>query len=87
MDRSKYPPDWEEIARAVKDEAGWKCEWCGQPHDTSSGRTILTVHHLDRNPANCERSNLVALCAVCHLRDEAKARRREAEKNQFKLAI
>lgn len=31
FDRSKYPPNWEEIAREVKDRAGWKCEECGRP--------------------------------------------------------
>ena len=28
----------------------------------------LTVAHLDHNPANCDRSNLKALCAPCHCR-------------------
>ena len=28
---------------------------------------MLTVHHLDMNPANCDPSNLVALCQSCHL--------------------
>ena len=87
MDRSKYPADWEEIARKVKDEAGWKCERCGQKHDTATGKTILTVHHLDRDPSNCKRENLIALCAVCHLQDEAKARRRERQKNQLVLQL
>lgn len=32
------------------------------------GRFTLTVAHLDHNPANCDRANLRALCAPCHLR-------------------
>ena len=28
MDRSLYPKDWDEIARAVKEEADRKCEEC-----------------------------------------------------------
>ncbi len=28
---------------------------------------MLTVHHLDMNPANCAWWNLAALCQVCHL--------------------
>lgn len=31
-------------------------------------RFVLTVAHLDGNPANCDPSNLKALCAPCHLR-------------------
>ncbi len=30
-------------------------------------RFTLTTAHLDHNPANCDRSNLKALCAPCHL--------------------
>ena len=56
-----YPPDWDEIARQVKDAAGWRCEHCQAPHDPASGHT-LTVHHLDGNPMNCDWDNLVALC-------------------------
>lgn len=32
MDRSRYPADWNEIAKAVKDKAGWCCEECGLVH-------------------------------------------------------
>ena len=31
MDRSLYPPNWEEIAKGIKDAAGWKCQECGKP--------------------------------------------------------
>jgi len=31
MDKSLYPKNWDEIARAVKDEANWRCEQCGKP--------------------------------------------------------
>lgn len=31
MDRSLYPADWDEIARAIKDEVNWHCEDCGRP--------------------------------------------------------
>jgi hypothetical protein len=29
MQRDRYPADWEEIARAAKERAGWCCERCG----------------------------------------------------------
>jgi hypothetical protein len=71
-----YPSDWPAIARQVKEEAGWYCEECGrrcyQPGESltrrvKNWRRVLTVAHLDRNPAHNERANLRALCVVCHL--------------------
>ncbi len=76
MQRELYPPDWEKIALAVKEAAGWKCEGCGkqcrkpgEPFDTH--KRTLTVSHADHNPANCAKENLKALCAPCHLRYDA----------------
>jgi hypothetical protein len=33
--RSKgaYPPDWPDIARKIKDLAGWRCVRCNHPHE------------------------------------------------------
>ena len=62
----EYPPNWNEIAVAVKDEAGWKCVRCGHPHDIPGGY-MLTVHHLDLHPNNCAWWNIPALCQKCHL--------------------
>lgn len=48
-----------------------KCdELCAHPKDSSL--RMLTVHHLDMNPANCEWWNLAALCQVCHLQVQQK---------------
>lgn len=59
-----YPADWPDIARRVKDEAGWHCSACGAPPFLSH---ILTVHHLDGDPTNNDDWNLHALCQRCHL--------------------
>jgi hypothetical protein len=67
----EYPDNWNEIATAVKDSAGWKCVRCGHPHDIPAGY-MLTVHHLDLNPANCAWWNIPALCQRCHLRIQAR---------------
>ena len=61
-----YPNNWGEIAKDVKDEAGWKCIRCEHVHEPEAGYT-LTVHHLDLNPANCAWWNIPALCQRCHL--------------------
>jgi len=69
--KSEYPENWPEIALKVKEDAGWKCVRCGHPHDFKSGH-VLTVHHLDMDPANCEWWNCPALCQKCHLSIQAK---------------
>ncbi len=61
-----YPPDWKDIARRVKTEAGWKCVRCGHDHAPQAGY-CLTVHHLDLDPSNNRWHNLAALCQRCHL--------------------
>lgn len=67
----EYPIDWHVISKAVKVRAGWKCVRCGHEHDPETGY-MLTVHHLDMNPANNEWWNLVALCQRCHLHIQGK---------------
>lgn len=98
MQRELYPDDWKEIALAVKEESGWKCEECGkqcrkpgEPFDTH--RRTLTVSHQDHDPMNVERSNLKALCAPCHLRydaahhAESRRVRRDAERGQMVIEM
>jgi hypothetical protein len=38
-----YPPDWKAIAQRIKDQAGWSCERCKEPH-RREGAFVLTVH-------------------------------------------
>ena len=68
-----YPDNWKEIATALKERHGWKCERCGHAHEVETGY-VLTVHHLDGNPSNCEDWNLAALCQRCHLRIQGRVR-------------
>lgn len=77
MDPKLYPDTWKDIARAVKEAAGWKCEACGkqcrkpgEPFDTH--KRTLTVAHLNHIPKDVRPENLKALCAPCHLRYDAK---------------
>ena len=96
MEKHRYPANWKEIATAVKDAAGWKCEECGkqcrkpgEPLDTH--RRTLTVHHIDHVPENCDPSNLIALCAPCHLKADkehhAETRRRHTASRNAKRGI
>lgn len=74
-----YPDNWTEIADTVKQAAGYRCNRCGLkclPPNNSYRHLELSlrrklsaqVHHLDGNPAQNNRSNLVCLCSGCHLR-------------------
>lgn len=72
MDRSKYPANWDDIAFAIKEEAGWKCEQCrlqcrfpGEKFDTH--KQTLTVAHINHVEMDCRPENLCALCPRCHL--------------------
>ena len=67
----EYPANWDAIAKAVKDRAGWKCERCGWGNDQRTGH-VLTVAHLDNVKSNCEDWNLAALCQRCHLHIQGK---------------
>ena len=77
MNPNDYPKDWKSIAMAIKNEAQWQCECCGKQcripgakFDTH--KNTLTVAHLNHTPMDCRPENLVAACAPCHLRYDAK---------------
>jgi len=72
IDRSKYPANWDAIALAVKESAGWICQPCGKrcywPGERiDDKRYVLTVAHINHDEMDCRPENLVATCSVCHL--------------------
>lgn len=80
VDWSKYPDDWKEIARSVKEAAGWKCEPCGKQcyfpdEKVEDTRKVLTVAHVNHDESDCRPENLVAACSVCHLQYDNERRR------------
>lgn len=71
MDRRNYHPNWDGISDAIIQAADHRCELCGAQAGTFSirgGYIVLTVHHIDGNPKNNSRQNLIALCQLHHLR-------------------
>lgn len=69
--KHKYPPNWKAISRHIRFvRAHNKCEICGaenyKPHPITGSKVILTVMHLDHDPANCKEENLKAACQKCH---------------------
>lgn len=79
--RRKYPSDWAEIARAIKEASGWTCEVCGLRFGTNNlalpdqpraqcadGRLKkFSVHHIDDDTTNNTPTNLLPCCQECHL--------------------
>jgi 5-methylcytosine-specific restriction endonuclease McrA len=74
--RALYHPEWKQIRQRILERAGHCCEGtpvfpeCRRPNYGSTGNggiVVLTVAHLDHDPANNEDTNLRALCQRCHL--------------------
>lgn len=73
---------WKDVRKRVLDRAGNRCE--GSPvypdcraknyeaHPVTGSRVILTVAHMDHDPANNDMRNLRALCQRCHLKYDEK---------------
>ena len=79
-----YPENWDKISLLIREKAGWKCELCqaanGWPHFITGGIVTLTVHHINNDPADNRKINLIALCQRCHNRlDMPFRRKRKAE--------
>jgi hypothetical protein len=81
--RARYPSDWPQISRAIKERAGWRCECegeCGrgthqsrcpnrhgQPAYGTGSIVVLTTAHRNHTPEDCDPANLAAMCQGCHL--------------------
>lgn len=84
VDRTRYPPDWDAIALAVKVAVDWRCQDCGlqcrRPSEVfDTHKRTMSVHHVgvphaDGSPGDmhdkmdCRPENLLALCSACHLK-------------------
>ena len=89
--KALYPPDWPEISRRIRFErAQNRCEECGAenywPHPETGSKVVLTVAHLDHNPANNADDNLKALCQLCHNTYDGPKRAANRKHRQLRLA-
>lgn len=95
MDRARYPTDWEGIAFFIKDACGWVCQnpacnkQCRKPGERhKSHRYTLTVAHLypDDHAPDAPVVFVAALCAPCHLKEDAIRRARQRQAAIMELA-
>jgi len=55
------------IERWLLEQANYSCQMCGfNTLHPRTGNHVLEIHHLDENPYNCSKENLVVLCPNCH---------------------
>lgn len=73
-----YPKNWKSIALSVKEAARWQCQCCGKkcyspgerPNNLNRSQwtaDILQVHHKNHDTTDNRVSNLLSVCAPCHL--------------------
>jgi len=73
--------DWDMINARIK----WSCSNLSESLRYHGFiRVVLTVAHLDHNPANCDNNNLKAMCQRCHNRYDRQHRKDTRMKNKLK---
>jgi 5-methylcytosine-specific restriction endonuclease McrA len=82
-----YGKNWKQLSYEIRAErAHWQCEWCGARHGAAhpitGANVVLTVAHLDQNPAHNDRANLAALCQRCHLNYDRQANTQAARRTR-----
>jgi hypothetical protein len=66
-------------------DANEAVRWYGDNYEAYAITVTLTIAHVnDPNPMNCDRENLAALCAACHLRHDAKMHAMNVVRNRNK---
>lgn len=61
--KNEYNDDWtEELKKYIRRRDGNECKFPYCEHKNF----IQCVHHIDENKLNCQPSNLITLCKICH---------------------
>ena len=75
----RYSPFWAEIRKNIYRRDRWVCQECGV--HCRKGKTQIQCHHIDFDTSNNNSSNLITLCASCHMKTRYK---KEDWKNYYK---
>jgi len=83
----RYPRNWQQLAHACKERAGWECEVCGvtQNAERISQRTgvvykvFLHAAHTQLHDTTNPHPTLKALCPTCHGQLDWQLRKTDAD--------
>ena len=59
-----YTDDWDVVSKAYRESKNWQCEQCKV--DLKANKSLLHTHHKDGVKIHNQRTNLSALCVICH---------------------
>ena len=79
-----YTPDWKRASRRYREALKFRCENCGV--DLTKHPQLLHVHHINGVKTDDDRSNLKALCAVCHSKQPGHEHMRVSNKDANLIA-
>jgi len=92
MDRALYPENWHDLAAAIKQKAGMRCEQCGRAQGDMSinrfgspWRVIVSAAHPDHDPHNPE-AQMRCWCLSCHCRYDASHGQRGRKRRMMAMA-
>lgn len=54
------------LRREIYERDGWICQWGIKCTPTHKSEKRLSIHHIDLNPKNNNKNNLISLCEGCH---------------------
>ena len=70
-----YYPYSDEFKKSLKEQIrvrdNYQCQLCGKPY-TTEDRREFPVHHINYNKLNCDPTNLITLCDVCHTKTNSR---------------
>ena len=67
---NNYPKEWTEALRQkIRERDHYTCQFCGFKHEIKGGLKNRTgsVHHINSDVDDFSESNLITLCAYCHV--------------------
>jgi hypothetical protein len=65
VSREPYSVDWTRtLKRSIRERDQYTCQICGKEQCDRA----FDVHHIDYDKQNCNPTNLVTLCRVCHVK-------------------
>ena len=59
-----YVAGWSKLSKQIREERGWRCEQCNV--DLHEHQRLLHCHHINGVISDNRRSNIQALCILCH---------------------